>query len=102
MPASSSSRAPTIARAVGGACKRGAGRHPANPDGAELGDGRPAGQGEHVDRYADRLDDGADLPEIGEAGGVDDIGTCVAVGDQAGDGVVQIGGAVEVALGRGR
>ena len=33
--------------------------------------GRPAREREHVDRHADRLDDGRDLVEVGQAGRVD-------------------------------
>ena len=69
---------------------------------ASSGTDGPRGQGEHVDRTVDLGHDPGDVLQAGQPGRVDDVRAGGGVGLEAGDGVVEVGMAVEVVLGPSR
>ena len=86
-------------RAVGEACERTAGRDPPHAGRGQFLHRRPAREREHVDGHADRIDDRAHLFHRRQAGCVDAVGACVAVGDEPCDRVVEVVHSADVVLG---
>src|SRR4029450_4562318 len=87
--------------AEGGEGEGAADRDPADAGGGQVGDrGRP-GQGEDVDGAGDRGHQPGDVVQAARAGGVQRCGPGLLVGLEAGDGVGQVGSAVQVVLGPG-
>lgn len=86
-------------RCEGSAAKSGADTDAAHPEGSKFADGerRHAFHShKHIDRFADRGADGANVVGARDSGGIKDLGTCGFKGLQAADGVVQVGVAVEI------
>ncbi len=71
----------------------------ATPTDASSRDGRRAREREDVDRQLDRLDDAADVVELGQPRRVEHIGAGLLIGAQALDRVVEVGATVQVVLG---
>ena len=67
----------------------------------QLSDARATRQGEDVDRAGGLLHDPGDVAEVDQARRVDDLRPGVAEGDESGDRLVEVGAAVEEALGAG-
>jgi F420-dependent oxidoreductase-like protein len=85
-------------RAQGCERERATNRDPADARLSEFGHGRDSVNGQHVDRAVDLAHDQADVLDVAQARGIENVGTGLLVSLQPGDRVSQVGPAAQVVL----